>query len=386
MHSSPFLLALLSVGTALLPMTRSSAADGVPSQPFGATQDGQTAQVYTLRNNGGCEAKITNYGAIVTSLTMPDRDGKFADVVLGFDKLDPYVTEEYRLHCPYFGAIAGRYANRIAKAKFSLDGKEYQLAPNNAPNTLHGGKRGFDKRLWEAKPMTSPEGPSLRLEYVSPDGEEGYPGTLTATVVYTLTNNNELKVDMQATTDKTTVLNLTNHSYFNLAGQGGGTILDHEVTLHAHRYTPTDKGNIPTGELPDVKGTPFDFTTPHAIGERNNDDNEQLKFGLGYDHNFVLDGGASTGKLHPAARVYETTSGRVLEVETTAPGVQFYTGNHLDGTLVGKGGKAYPKNGGFCLETQVFPDSPNQPGFPSAVLKPGETYHHIAVYRFSVKK
>ena len=374
-----FLLAMITESTAV--------ADEISAQAFGQTKDGQTARIFTLRNRNGCEARITDYGAIVVSLTMPDNKGQMSDVVLGFDSLAEYLTDAYAESCPYFGSTVGRYGNRIALGRFSLEGKQYQLTINNKLNTLHGGTRGFDKRLWEGKPLTSDDGPALQLQYVSRDGEEGFPGTLTATAIYTLTNNNELKVDLEAATDKTTVVNLTHHSYFNLKGEGSGTILDHEVTLHAAKFTPVaDAGAIPTGELREVKDTPFDFTTPHKIGERIGQDDSQLKYGLGYDHNFVIDGDYLSGKPRSVAHVYEASTGRVLDVESTAPGVQFYTGNFLDGTLVGKSGKAYGKSFGFCLEPQDYPDSPNQPAFPSAVLKPGETYRNSIVYRFSVKK
>ncbi len=362
-------------------------ADETSVKPFGQLKDGRTARIYTLRNHNGCEVRITDYGTIVVSLTMPDKAGQLADVVLGFDSLAPYLTDSYAKDCPYFGSTPGRYANRIALGKFSLEGKEYQLATNDPPNSLHGGAVGFDKQLWEGKPASTPEGPALQLQYVSKDGEEGYPGTLTATVVYTLTDNNELKVDLTATTDKTTIVNLTNHSYFNLKGEGSGTILDHELTLHAAKFTPVaDKGSIPTGELCDVEGTPFDFTSMHKIGERINADDKQLQYGKGYDHNWVVDGTPSPTTLRPAAHVYEASTGRTLDVEVTAPGVQFYSGNFLDGTLAGKAGEAYVKNGGFCLEPQVFPDSPNKPAFPTAVLKPGETYLNCIIYRFGVRR
>ena len=390
MRTPSFCLAALCLSAAFSPLMSPSlpAADEPSMRPFGQMKDGRTAEIYTLRNRNGCEARITNYGGIVVSLTVPDKDGKFGDVVLGFDSLAPYLTEQYAKNCPYFGSIPGRYANRIAGGRFTLEGKEYQLAINNPPNTLHGGKVGFDKQLWTAKPLATTDGPALQLQYVSKDGEEGYPGTLTATAVYTLTNDNALKLDITATTDKATVLNLTNHSYFNLKGDGNGTILDHEVTLNAAKFTPVaDKGSIPTGELRPVKGTPLDFTAAHQIGERIHDKDDQLRYGNnGYDHNFVIDGDASSDKPRPAAHVYEATTGRVLDVEVTAPGMQFYTGNFLDGTITGKAGKAYPVNAAFCMEPQVFPDSPNKPTFPSAVLKPGEMYHNVIVYRFSVKK
>lgn len=343
---------------------------------FGKTRAGEPVDLYTIRNASGLEASITNFGAIVTSLKTPDSSGKMTDVVLGFDTLDGYLGEN-----PYFGAIVGRYGNRIAKGRFTLNGKEYKLATNNGPNHLHGGIKGFNKVVWQAQPAGDA---SLKLTYVSKDGEEGYPGTLTATVEYALTDANELKISYLATTDKDTVLNLTNHSYFSLAGEGTSDILSHRMQIHADRFTPVDSTLIPTGELRAVAGTPFDFRQPHAIGERIESADEQIKFGRGYDHNFVLNGAAGT--LRPAARVTEAKSGRVMEVLTTEPGVQFYTGNFLDGTLKGKGGKPYKHRYAFCLETQHFPDSPNQPKFPSATLKAGQKYQSTTVYKFSAGK
>ena len=346
---------------------------GQPSQQeFGQTSTGERVELYTLRNAKGVEAAITNFGGILVSLKVPDRDGKLGDVVLGFDSLDGYLKRH-----PYFGAIIGRYGNRIGQAKFRLDGIEYPLARNNGENHLHGGIRGFDKVLWKAKV----NGQSLELSYLSKDGEEGYPGNLAVTVSYTLTDNNELRIDYGATTDKNTVVNLTNHSYFNLAGQGEGNILAHQVMIDADRFTPVDKGLIPTGELRNVEGTPFDFRKPHAIGDRVDAKDEQLTLGNGYDHNFVLNGPA--GSLRLAARVTESKSGRVMEVLTTEPGVQFYIGNFLDGTLKGKEGKVYQRRYGFCLETQHFPDSPNKPNFPSVLLKPGSRYLSTTIFRFS---
>jgi aldose 1-epimerase len=354
-----------------------AAGGGITKRPFGKVS-GKTVQLYTLKNSNGVEAAITNYGGIVVSLKTPDRNGKFADIVLGFDSLEGYTKEH-----PYFGAIVGRYGNRIAKGRFKLDGVEYKLATNNGENALHGGLKGFDKVVWNAKEVSSADAPGLELTYVSKDGEEGYPGTLAATVRYTLTTDNELRLDYTAATDKDTVVNLTNHSYFNLAGQGTGDILSHEIQMFADRFTPVDGGLIPTGELKPVAGTPFDFRQPHKIGERINAQDEQVQRGKGYDHNFVLNG--RMGELHPAARVTEASSGRILEVSTTEPGVQFYTGNFLDGTVKGKGGTAYQFRWGFCLETQHFPDSPNQPSFPSTVLKPGQTYKSTTIYKFSAK-
>ncbi len=353
------------------------APERITTQPFGKAGS-STVELYTLRNSKGFEVSITNYGGIVTSIKAPDNLGRIEDVVLGFDSLSGYLAEH-----PYFGALIGRYGNRIGKARFQLDGKEYVLAANNGPNSLHGGRKGFDKVVWQAQADGSSAEPSLTLNYTSQDGEEGFPGTLKATVKYTVTENNELKIDYTATSDKNTVVNLTNHTYFNLSGAGNGDILNHEIHLFASKFTPIDSDLIPTGKLADVRGTPFDFTTPVRIGARINDENEQIRHGLGYDHNFVLDSGGGT--LAPAATVRDPKSGRFLEVSTTEPGVQFYTGNFLDGTLIGKAGKPYQKRYGFCLETQHFPDSPNQPAFPSVVLAAGGKYSSSTVYRFSVK-
>jgi len=347
-------------------------------ESFGKTSDGQNVDIYTLTNSGGAEVKITNYGGIVTSLKVPDRNGKLDDIVLGFDNLDAYLKGH-----PYFGAIIGRYGNRIAKGRFTLHGLEYKLAVNNGENHLHGGIKGFDKVVWKAKPRTLANGAALELTYLSKDGEEGYPGNLSVKVVYTLTNANALKIDYSATTDKDTVVNLTHHSYFNLAGQGNGDILNHRLFVNAARFTPTDAGSIPTGELRSVRGTPFDFTRAITIGARINQDYEQLKFGKGYDHNFVLNG--KIGILRPVARVSESTSGRVMEVWTTEPGMQLYTGNFLDSALTGKDGKVYQQRYGFCLETQHYPDSPNKPKFPTTVLRKGGRYHTITIYEFSVR-
>jgi aldose 1-epimerase len=347
------------------------------SRPFGNAKSGEAVELYTLANSKGMEATIMTYGGIVTSLRVPDRAGKFDDVVLGFDTLDGYLGDP---PAPYFGALIGRYGNRIAKGRFTLNGVEYKLAQNNGVNALHGGIRGFDKAVWKAK---SPNPQTLELTYLSKDGEEGYPGSLTSTVIYTVTDNNELKLDYSATTDKDTILNLTNHSYFNLAGQGEGDILQHLVMLKADKFTPVDATLIPTGELRSVEGTPFDFRQPKAIGERIDASNEQTKLGGGYDHNFVLNVSGAAPEL--AVRVTEPKSGRVMEVLTTQPGVQFYTGNFLDGRLHGKGGKVYQRRYGFCLETQHFPDSPNKPDFPSVVLKPGAQYRTTTIYRFSAE-
>lgn len=338
--------------------------------------DGRALSLFMLTNASGGQVGITEYGGIVVSLKVPDRHGEFGDVVLGFDTLDAYVADT-----PYFGAITGRYANRIAGGRFSLDGTDYELAVNNPPNALHGGIKGFDKVVWNGEPNA--EGDGVVFKYVSADGEEGYPGTLTAQVTYTWTDDHELRIDYEATTDKPTVLNLTNHSYFNLKDGGASPILDHELTIDADRYTPVDETSIPTGELAALEGTPLDFRQPAAIGARIGDDHEQLRFGAGYDHNYVLN--RESESLALAATVYEPESGRVMEVLTTEPGVQFYSGNFLDGHHVGKGGVAYEHRSGLCLETQHFPDSPNQPEFPSTVLRPGETYSTQTVYRFSTR-
>jgi len=350
----------------------------INKEAFGKTTDGTSVDLYTLVNANGVTAKITNYGAIVTSLQVPDRDGKMADVVLGYDSLADYIKDS-----PYFGAIVGRYGNRIAKGKFTLEGKEYTLAVNNGPNHLHGGLKGFDKVVWDARPVESDAGVGVELKYTSKDGEEGYPGNLSCTVVYTLTNANELKIDYKAQTDKTTVLNLTHHGYFNLAGHDSGTILGQVLMLNADHFTPVDETLIPTGEIRPVKGTVMDFTTPTAIGARINSDYDQIKFGGGYDHNWVLN--SKDGSLALAATVYESKSGRFMEVFTTEPGIQFYSGNFLDGSNIGKGKAVYNHRNGFCLETQHFPDSPNKPQFPSVVLKPGDTYKQLTVYKFSTK-
>jgi aldose 1-epimerase len=350
---------------------------GIEKASFGKVSDGQEADIYTLRNEAGMEAKITNYGGILVSLTAPDKNGKFEDVTLGFDSLSAYVKNN-----PFFGALVGRYGNRIAKGKFTLDGKEYTLATNNMGNHLHGGLKGFDKVLWTATPVEGEE-PALKLAYTSKDGEEGYPGNLSVEVTYTLQKDNALKIDYKATTDKPTVVNLTNHSYFNLTA-GKSDILGHELTINADRFVPVNETLIPTGELKPVAGTPFDFTKSTVVGTRINDSTDtQIKYGLGYDHCWVFTD--SSNKLKQGATVYEPTSGRVMEVLTTEPAVQFYTGNFLDGSLTGKGGVVYKKRTGLCLETEHYPDSPNQPKFPTTTLKPGETYQTTTVYKFSTK-
>jgi len=367
------------VALILLPIVNAEAQATLSKEKFGQTVDGHVVDIYTLRNRGGIEVKITNYGGIITSLKVPDRDGKFADIVLGFDNLDSYLKGD-----PYFGALIGRYGNRIAKGRFTLNGVEYKLAVNNGENHLHGGIKGFDKVVWDAKPVKVPNGVALQLSYLSKDGEEGYPGNLAVKVLYRLTNQNQLLIAYSATTDKDTVVNLTSHSYFNLAGQGNGDILNHQMFINANRFTPTDAGSIPTGELKSVTGTPFDFTKTTAIGARINQDDEQLKLAKGYDHNFVLNGRAGT--MRQAATVYESTSGRVMEIWTDQPGVQFYTGNFLDGTLTGKDGKVYQQRYGFCLETQHYPDSPNKPSFPTTVLRAGQRYHTVTIHKFLVRK
>ena len=343
------------------------------SKPFG-TVDGQAVTLYTLRNAKGMEAQICNYGGIVTSLKVPGKNGNFDDVVLGYENLEGYLKST-----PYFGCIVGRYGNRIANAKFTLNGKEHTLARNNDQNSLHGGVKGFDKVVWKVVKATDN---SLELQYTSKDGEEGFPGNLTVTTLYTLTADNALRIDYTATTDADTHCNLTHHSYFNFAGKGD--ILNHSVTINADKFTPVDATLIPTGELRPVKGTPLDFTTPHTIGERIGDSDEQLKLGKGYDHNWVLNKN-TPGTLTLAATVTEPSNGHVMEVWTTEPGVQFYTGNFLDGTITGKGGWTYQARNGFCFEPQHFPDSPNHPSFPTTVLKLGQTYKNTIIYKFSVR-
>jgi aldose 1-epimerase len=347
-------------------------------ETFGKTLDGREVFVYTLKNRTGIEARITNYGGIILSLLVPDRTGKLDDVVLGYESLRDYLKAT-----PYFGALIGRCGNRIGKGKFTLNGVEYSLAANDGSNHLHGGLKGFDKVVWEVNEQSSVPGSSLVLMYHSKDGEEGYPGNLDVKVVYALNDSNELKIQYEAKTDKPTVVNLTHHSYFNLEGAGKGDILGHELFIDADRFTPVGPGLIPTGELRPVRGTPMDFTTPTVIGARIGEKDEQLKTGGGYDHNWVLN--RRDAGLVLAARVYEKTSGRMMEVLTTEPGLQFYSGNFLNGTNIGKGGRAYEYRFGFCLETQHFPDSPNRPEFPSTVLLPGELYSASTIYRFSAK-
>ncbi len=367
-----FFLACL---TFLMTLTASSA----PAASNASVDDFDSIKLYTLKNDHDMTVKVTNYGAIITSIVVPDRDGEPGDVVLGYNNVEGYINAVDK---PYFGAVVGRYGNRIAKGKFTLDGETYSLAVNNGENSLHGGIIGFDKVVWTVK---SADDHSIKLNYLAKDMEEGYPGNLNVTVTYTVTDDNELVIDYHATTDKATPVNITQHTYFNLKGEGEGKILDHELKLKATKYTPVDKSLIPTGETPSVAGTPFDFTTSKAIGRDIGDDNEQLAFGGGYDHNWVLDKDGESDKPTLAAEVFDPTSGRMLTVSTTEPGIQFYCGNFLDGRLKGKSGKTYVHRGGFCLETQHFPDSPNQPNFPSTILRPAETYQTQTVFAFSTK-
>ncbi|MCA9230834.1 MAG: galactose mutarotase [Planctomycetales bacterium] len=343
-------------------------------------EDFDSVQLFTLSNSHGMTVKVTNYGAIVTSILVPDRNGQLEDVALGHNSLEEYLNADEK---PFFGAVVGRYGNRIAKGLFTIDGKTYHLATNNGENHLHGGQFGFDKVVWTAKPLSADGWSGVELTYLSSDGEEGYPGNLQAKVTYKLTDDNLLAVEYQATTDKATPINLTQHTYFNLKGEGEGTILDHQLMLNARHYTPVDQGMIPTGEIAPVAGTPFDFTQAKLIGRDINLDHEQLKLGLGYDHNFVLEG--ASGEMKLAAEVYEPASGRVLTIHTEEPGVQFYCGNFLSGNLQGKSGKPYVHRGGFCLETQHYPDSPNQSAFPTSILRPGEVYKTKTTFTFSTR-
>jgi len=343
------------------------------------THKGKATALFTLKNKNRIVVQVTNYGGKIESLFVPDKNGNFADITFGYETIGDCIKGD-----KYFGALVGRYANRIAHGSFTLEGKEYHLPLNNGPNTLHGGGTGFDAVVWDAEEMKTEAGQAIKFTYLSADGEQGFPGNLTAEVIYTLTDNNELIIDYKATTDKTTIVNLTQHAYFNLAGQGSGNILDQEVVINADRFTPVNENLIPTGELRPVAGTPLDFRTAHALGERINDTTyEQIVKGKGYDHNFVLN--KDSGELSFAASVYDKKSRRFMEVFTTQPGIQLYTGNFLDGSQKGKNGAVYNYRNGFCLETQHFPDSPNQPGFPSVVLKPGDAYKQQTVFRFSVK-
>ena len=368
------LLAASLAGCADMPST--SKTSTITKDAFGTAPDGQAVDIYTLSNAKGAQARIMTYGGVVQSLSVPDEHGNFADVVLGYDNLDGYLDKK----TPYFGALIGRYGNRIGGAKFTLEGQTYTLATNNGPNSLHGGLKGFDKVVWTAAPSLSVDGPVLTLTYLSKDGEEGFPGNLQVKAVYTLTEDNALKLEFTATTDKATVVNLTHHSYFNLAGAGNGNILKHVVYIKGDSTTPVDAGLIPTGEIKPVDGTPFDFRTPTAIGARINDPDPVLQYGPGYDHNWIIN--KAPGEYALMARVVEPTSGRTLEVWSDEPALQFYAGNFLDGTITGKGGKVYKHRSAFCMEPQHYPDSPNKPNFPNVVLKPGETYHNIIVYKF----
>jgi aldose 1-epimerase len=348
--------------------------------------DFDSIKLYSLKNKNGMQVGVTNYGAIITSIIVPDRHGKMADIALGYNRVEDYINAVDK---PYFGSVVGRYGNRIAKGKFTIDGEEYTLATNNDVNHLHGGVIGFDKVVWDAKPISGNGYTGVELSYLAKDREEGYPGNLQIKVTYKLTVANEIVVQYHATTDKATPINLTQHTYFNLAGEGNGTILGHQLHLNADHYTPVDEGLIPTGEIAPVKDTPFDFTTAHpeskTIGRDIGQENKQLKFGLGYDHNFVLNKEGQQGQMTLAATVYEPTSGRFMETFTEEPGIQFYCGNFLNGRLKGKAGKPYIYRSGFVLETQHYPDSPNQKNFPNTILKPGETYSTKTIYRFSAK-
>ena len=377
MVSAYIMVLIFALSTSLLSQTNSKKhSSGVQQKSIG-TRDGRPVTLFTLTNSHGVEVHAMNYGGIILSIKVPDRKGQLADVVLGHENMEGYIPNP-----PYFGAIVGRYANRIANGTFTLDGKAYTLPKNDGPNTLHGGStRTFDKVVWDAEPLKGKTG--VAFSYLSKDGEEGFPGNLKVKVTYTLTNTNELILDYEATTDKATPINVSQHSYFNLAGEGTGDILNHEIMINADRFTPVDKNLIPTGELRSVKGTPFDFTSPTKIGAHIEENYEQLTLGHGYDHNFVLN--RKGAGLVLAARVTEPTSGRVLEVSTTQPGVQFYTGNFLDGTITGKEGHVYKHRYGLCLETQHFPDSPNHPDFPNTILKPGETFKEKTVFKFSAK-
>ncbi len=385
MKKIPHIITLASIGLATVCLTgcmsESKSDSGtmgvILKAPFGQTADGTPVEIYTLRSSKGMEARILTYGGIVQSLKVPDKEGNLGDVVLGYDDLGGYLTNS-----PFFGALIGRYGNRIAKGKFTLDGHEYTLPTNNAPNCLHGGDQGFHTRVWKmTRADVGPDGPRLELNYLSKDGEEGFPGNLQVEATYTVTDDNALRVEFKATTDKDTVCNLTHHSYFNL--NGSGDVLNYLVYINADKFTPVDDTLIPTGELRPVAGTPFDFLTPTAIGARIGGDDQQLKYANGYDDNWVLN--HPPGELGLAARVEDPASGRVLTVYTTAPGIQFYTGNFLNGTIKGKTGQVYQSRNAFCLEPQDFPDAPNHPDFPSSELKPGETYQSSIIYKFSTK-
>jgi aldose 1-epimerase len=349
----------------------------IKKRKFGVLEDGTAVDVYTLENESGMKADVTNYGGIIISLWTPDRNGEMGDVVLGYDNLVSYEKMN-----PFFGCLVGRYGNRIANGEFTLDSKNYQLAKNDGHNHLHGGLKGFDKQVWQAKAREMDDGPGLVLKYTSPDGEEGYPGTLSVKVVYTLTNEDALKIDYSASTDKRTVVNLTNHSYFNLSAGKADTILDHSMMLNADYFTPVDGTLIPTGEIQSVANTPLDFRSPTIIGARINESDAQLKFGGGYDHNWIVNG--EPGQLRLAAKVYEESSGRLMKVMTTEPAIQFYAGNMLP-SIQGKAGRTYEKRAALCLETQHYPDSPNKAAFPSTVLNPGDTFTSTTIYKFKTK-
>ena len=370
---------LFALGGLLAAQTASEKhKSGVEQQPFG-TREGRPVTLYKLTNSHGVEVHAMNYGGIILSIRVPDRKGQFADIVLGHETMEGYIPNP-----PYIGAIVGRYANRIANGSFTLDGKTYTLPKNDGPNTLHGGTtRTFDKVVWDGEPLKGKTG--VAFTYLSKDGEEGFPGNCKVKVTYILTDGNALIIDYEATTDKSTPINVSQHSYFNLKGEGNGDILDHEIMINADRFTPVNKNLIPTGELQPVKGTPLDFTKSTRIGARIDDNYEQLQLAHGYDHNFVLNDKPDQNGMKLAARVHEPTSGRVLEVWTTQPGVQFYTGNFLDGSVTGKQGHVYKRRYGFCLETQHFPDSPNHPNFPTTILKPGETFHQKTLFKFSAE-
>ncbi len=378
MRFSTLIPAIIAVGlgSASGQSSPAKAMSKVTSETWGALKSGEPVELFTLRNARGMVARITNYGGIIVSLTAPDRDGKFADVVLGFDSLAKYEEKN-----PFFGCITGRYANRIGGAAFKIDGKEYKVTANSGKNHIHGGKVGFDKKVWRGAKVEKDGAAGVEMTYRSADGEEGFPGNLDCKVRYLLMDDDALEIHYEARTDAPTVVNLTNHSYFNLAGEGSGDILGHEMTIPAAGFTATDDALITTGEIVPVAGTPLDFNTPHIIGERIGADYKPLVQGIGYDHNYVL----GPGDMKLAARVRDPKSGRVMEVVTSEVGVQLYTGNHLKGAQ-GKGGHVYEKRHGFCLETQRFPDSPNKPGFPSAVLRPGQTYKHTTIFKFSVAK
>jgi aldose 1-epimerase len=375
-------LLFAQIGCATIPVS-AAGAQAVTSTPFGTTADGRPAQLFTLKNGHGIELQVTTYGGIITSLKTPDKTGRFDDIVLGYDNLQGYIHDS-----PYFGAIVGRYGNRIARGRFTLDGTTYRLAINNGPNSLHGGLRGFDKVVWNAKSFKNSEGVGVALDYTSADMEEGFPGTLRAHVTYTLTDDDRLIVDYQATTDKATPVNLTQHTYWNLVGSAQRDILGHQLMINADAMTPVDTTLITTGEITPVAGTPFDFRTPTAIGARvDQRQNAQIRYGNGYDHNWVLNrGGATPGALVEAARVVEPSSGRTLDITTTEPGLQFYSGNFLDGSITGKGGAVYHFRYGLALETQHYPDSPNHPNFPSTILRPGQQYHTRTVFQFGATR